>query len=120
MVMATPIDPDARTRHAQRVRDGQVAFNGGKFFEAHEIWEEVWRELVGHERVAVQGLIQIAAALHHLRQGRSAPALRLIHKGARKLSLNACPELLADLRVDALVRALARLLADLRARQATT
>ncbi len=118
--MPDPIDSDARTRHAQRVREGQVAFNCGKFFEAHEIWEELWRDLVGRERVAVQGLIQIAAALHHLQQGRSAPAVRLIDKGARKVSQNPCPELLADLRVDALVRALARLVADLGARQAVT
>ena len=48
----------------QRLEQGRVAFNRGEYFEAHELWEDVWRELAGAERIFVQGLIQIAAGLH--------------------------------------------------------
>ena len=82
---------------------------------AHERWEEVWLELKGTERLAVQGLIQIAAGLHHLKEGRGEPAARLLTKGAMKLSPDgATTELLAELRVTGLIRDVARLLADLR------
>jgi uncharacterized protein len=101
---------------AERIRQGQIAFNRGEFFVAHERWEEVWLELRGAERLVVQGLIQVAAGLHHLREGRSPPAARLLEKGVMKLSpREPTTELLAGLRIDALVRDVARLLADLRA-----
>ena len=37
---------------------GVLLFNGGCFFEAHEVWEDVWAESHGDERRLVQGLIQ--------------------------------------------------------------
>lgn len=83
---------------------------------AHERWEEVWLELKGTERLAVQGLIQIAAGLHHLKECRGEPAARLLKKGAMKLSRDgSTTELLAGLRLTVLLRDVARLLADLRA-----
>ena len=36
-----------------------------------ERWEDEWREHHGTERKLVQGLIQIAAGLHHLQQQRA-------------------------------------------------
>jgi hypothetical protein len=59
---------------SQRLEQGRVAFNRGEYFEAHELWEDAWRELAGAERIFVQGLIQIAAGLHHLQQRRPLPA----------------------------------------------
>ena len=108
--------PHDRLRQAERVRQGQIAFNRGEFFVAHERWEEVWLELKGTERLAVQGLIQIAAGLHHLQEGRRGPAARLLEKGVSKLPpADSTTELLVGLRIDALIRDVARLLADLRA-----
>jgi len=69
-----------------RLAPGRAAFNRGEFFAAHELWEEVWRGLAGDERVLAQGLIQIAAGLHHLQRGRPRPAARLLARGASKLS----------------------------------
>ncbi len=40
-------------------------FNEKKFFDAHEVWEEVWRAAPDREKQVLQGLIQIAVALHH-------------------------------------------------------
>lgn len=68
-----------------RLRAGRAAFERGEFFEAHERWEDVWRELLGEDRRFVQGLIQIAAGRHHLRHGRSRPGARLLAKGVEKI-----------------------------------
>jgi predicted metal-dependent hydrolase len=114
--MSEPPPPFDRLRQAEWIRQGQIAFNRGEFFVAHERWEEVWQELNGTERLAVQGLIQIAAALHHLKEGRRDPAARLLEKGVMKLSANQLStELLAGLRITALIQDVARVVADLRA-----
>jgi predicted metal-dependent hydrolase len=102
-------DPDS---WLEALRQGRSAFNRGEFFDAHERWEEAWHQLVGPPRVMVQGLIQIAAGLHHLQQGRPRPGVRLLAKGLEKLR-GGSPMLLADLRVDSLSGAVARLLAEL-------
>jgi uncharacterized protein len=99
---------------ASRLELGRAAFNRGEYFEAHELWEEVWNELAGAERSFVQGLIQIAAGIHHLGQHRPGPAAGLLGKGLEKIF----PEVPAPLRhlpVEALVRAGERLLAELAA-----
>jgi uncharacterized protein len=89
---------------------GRAAFNRGEFFEAHERWEDVWRLLAGPERTFVQGLIQIAAGLHHLQGGRLAPAARLLRKGLAKLS---GPAASGDLPVAALAQQVGGLIARL-------
>jgi predicted metal-dependent hydrolase len=45
---------------------GVTLFNGGKFWNAHEAWEQVWGRHTADERLFFQGLIQLAAAYHHL------------------------------------------------------
>ena len=82
---------DATAEQRSLLAEGQVAFNRGQFFEAHELWEDAWRTLAGSERLAVQGLIQIAAGLHHLQNGRRRPAARLLAKGIDKLSRGVLP-----------------------------
>lgn len=95
-----------------RLEPGRVAFNRGAYFEAHELWEEVWQGLDGVERIHVQGLIQIAAGLHHLQQRRPRPAAGLLRKGLDKISGAAfAPSI--DLHVKELARDVARLLAEL-------
>ena len=62
----------------------------------------------------MQGLIQIAAGLHHLEQRRPGPAAGLLRKGLEKIS-RGVPAPFAHLRVEALARAGDRLLAELAA-----
>jgi predicted metal-dependent hydrolase len=64
---------------------GLAAFCDGRFFEAHEDWEKVWRRASGNERRWLQGLIQLAAAGVHLRKGRPGPARKLLVSGIEKL-----------------------------------
>src|SRR5262245_17599079 len=41
-------------------------FNDGRYFEAHEAWEDLWRQTSGPAKRFYQGLIQAAVGLHHL------------------------------------------------------
>ncbi len=60
-----------------RWREGARLFNAGHCFESHEVWEALWHELGGPERDLLKGLIQLAAAYHHLGRGNSNGAQRL-------------------------------------------
>jgi len=60
---------------------GILFFNRRDFFEAHEVWEEVWTESSGPERRFYQGLIQAAVALHHFRNGNVRGATKLYRTG---------------------------------------
>lgn len=64
---------------------GVDLFNHGYPWEAHEVWEGMWRQApVGHAlRPMLQGLIQLAAAVVHARAGRPAP--RLVQAAGRRL-----------------------------------
>ena len=61
---------------------GIVLFNRGDFFEAHEVWEDVWLETVGHERLLLQGLIQIAAGYLKAESGNHGATIKLLSKGS--------------------------------------
>lgn len=49
-----------------RFYKGISLFNQEDFFEAHEVWEELWHDTVGPDRDFFQGLIQVTSAMHHL------------------------------------------------------
>jgi predicted metal-dependent hydrolase len=74
------------TDDSHELEPGRAAFNRGEYFLAHELWERVWRESAGDDRLHVQGLIQIAAGLHHLQEHRTRRAAGLLRKGLEKLS----------------------------------
>ena len=66
---------------------GARLFDDGRYWDAHEAWEERWRvETDERERKFVQALIQIAAALHkrHVTKDEAATA-RLFAKALAKL-----------------------------------
>lgn len=68
---------------------GCTHFNAGEYFEAHEVWEDLWNEASGARHAFLQGLIQVAVALHHAHNGNwsgtrklFASALGYLEKGA--------------------------------------
>jgi hypothetical protein len=61
-------------------------FNVGEFFEAHEVWEDIWRPSRNVKREFFQGLIQCAVALEHLRRGNGRGARRLYDSYLRHFS----------------------------------
>jgi len=66
-------------------RRGIELFNLGEFFEAHEALEDVWRAAPPAEKKFLQGLIQVAVALHHHSTGNLVGARSLLARGARNL-----------------------------------
>ena len=42
----------------ERYQVGIRHFNAREFYDAHEVWEDVWRESHGMEKRFLQGLIQ--------------------------------------------------------------
>lgn len=70
---------------AGRFTAGIEHFNAGCFFEAHEIWEEIWTEEVGEWKRFLQGLIQAAAACHKSEIGVPGGARKLVESSLRIL-----------------------------------
>jgi hypothetical protein len=63
-----------------------LLFDAGLFFEVHEVLEAEWLTLADPERAAVQGLIQIAVALHHLAHANPRGATSLFAAGRARLA----------------------------------
>lgn len=78
-------EEDAR-EHPYLAR-GVALFRDDYAWEAHEVWEELWRALPrGAVRTYVQGLIQCAAAVVTLQRGNDAACAKLLDRAQRKLS----------------------------------
>ncbi len=77
------------------------AFNREDFFEAHELWEQIWTQAEPPERTFLQALIHFAVGYHHVRRGNTAGGLRQLNKGLSKVAAGSA--LRRRLRTDALV-----------------
>ncbi len=60
-----------RADRAGFVRTGVALYNAGRYWEAHEALEAVWRDSRGTARPLWQGLIQAAAAMLHRERGNA-------------------------------------------------
>ena len=58
---------------------GIDAFNGRKFYDAHEYWEELWLDYKLEDATFIQGLIQLSVSYFHYSNGNL--------KGARSMVL---------------------------------
>ena len=54
------------TQEKQLFQKGMQAFNGRRFYAAHEYWEELWLEHKLEDANFIQGLIQLAVSYFHL------------------------------------------------------
>ena len=69
-----------------RLRAGVEHFNAGRFFEAHEAWEEIWRSRTPEPRELFRGLIQIAVGLYHfVERSKPGPARRVLARGLARV-----------------------------------
>ncbi len=73
--------PDFRTYFLEGIHH----FNSREFWEAHESWETLWLVAESEIEQFLQGLIQIAAAYHHVRRGTYRGAARLFTAGLKRL-----------------------------------
>ena len=67
---------------------GIALFNHAKFFEAHEVLEDIWRPMDASDtdRICMQGIVQVAVALHHQSTGNRTGALSVMRRAARNLA----------------------------------
>lgn len=74
--------PDFETSYLR----GIELFNEGAFWHAHEAWEELWLVAESDVHQYLQGLIQLAAAYHHVQKGTISGAARLFDAALVRLS----------------------------------
>jgi uncharacterized protein len=61
-------------------------FNSRQWFECHETLEDLWIGEEGEVRDLFQGVLQVAVALHHWRNGNYGGAVILFNGGVKLLS----------------------------------
>jgi predicted metal-dependent hydrolase len=71
--------PDAYKAGLEHIR-------AGRYFEAHEELELVWRAAAPEERDFYQGLVHVAGARYQAGRGRPVATGRQLEKAARRLS----------------------------------
>ena len=91
---------------AARFIEGIKLFNSAEFFEAHEVLEDVWRGAPAAEKRFLQGLIQVAVALHHHSKENRVGARSLLARARRNLS--GYPDEFGGINLKPLMESLAR------------
>jgi uncharacterized protein len=66
-------------------RKGIDLFNRRRFYECHEVLEELWTGARQPERWFLQSLIHFAVGFHHHQHANNAGASRQLAKGLRKI-----------------------------------
>jgi uncharacterized protein len=108
----TRLDSHQRNRLYQK---GLEAFNSAHFYQAHELWEEVWLETLNPDKKFLQGLIQVAAAFHHHSRANLQGTRNLLREGL--LKLECFPEVHGGLEIAPLRETVREWLADLDAKE---
>jgi predicted metal-dependent hydrolase len=65
---------------------GIEQFNQQRYFDSHEVWEDLWIDETGPSRLFYKGLIQAAVALYHLARGNLHGADKLLEGSQRYLA----------------------------------
>jgi predicted metal-dependent hydrolase len=79
-VSAEPLPPYDAVLEARRL------LSIGRPFFAHEVLEASWKSAPSTERDLWQGLAQVCVGLTHLQRGNDVGAVRLLERGANRLS----------------------------------
>ena len=86
VVTLRSIDTRVSTRaNDETLRAGIELFNQERFWEAHEVLEEIWHPAKGVERDVIQGLILTAAALVHYQKNEKAVCISILGRARDKL-----------------------------------
>lgn len=67
-------------------REGIRLFNARDYYEAHEVWEDLWKQVGGSAADFYKGLIQMAVATLHWERGNVAGARKLYRTARGYLS----------------------------------
>jgi hypothetical protein len=72
--------------HCETIKEGIRLYNQRKYWECHEELEHHWLEAMGdNARNVYWAVIQVAASLHHLRDGNMAGAQGMLQKALDKI-----------------------------------
>jgi hypothetical protein len=104
---------DGPAHEARIFVQGIHLFNDRQWFEAHEVWEDIWRESEGTTKLFYQGLIQCAVVLVHLQRGNPRGALAVFETARRKF--RQLPPSFGGLDLRAFEQAMSQLLAPVAA-----
>jgi predicted metal-dependent hydrolase len=107
------VDEPARFSLDEGLAAGARLFNAGKYFEAHEVWEDIWRPHRTPERDFFRGLINLAVAMNKMREESPNGVVRLLERADGMLASFAPKH--RGLDVDALRKEMAALGAQARA-----
>ena len=74
--------------HDQDLNRGLDLFNRRRFFDAHEVLEDIWRALprTSAAKKHLQGLVQLAVAFHHESRGNLRGTRSVLDRALRNLS----------------------------------
>jgi predicted metal-dependent hydrolase len=78
-------DPSLKTLQPSLRLKAIEEFNRGEFTECHDSLEMLWKAEQRPIRQFYQGLLQIGAAFHHLREQHCPPVMMLLERGSRYL-----------------------------------
>jgi len=80
------VQSDARPlTHEPLYLRGIELYRSGRFFECHEVLEELWTPMRGPRRLYLQSLIHFAVAFYHQQRGNPLGAERQLRKALRKI-----------------------------------
>jgi predicted metal-dependent hydrolase len=65
--------------------DGITLFNEHEYFEAHEVWEDIWHMAFGLKHEFYQGMIQCSVALEHYRRSNPRGVVSLYQSYTRHM-----------------------------------
>ena len=65
---------------------GLALFNRGFYFECHDVWEEIWGDAKGKNKIFYQALIMSAVSLYHFGNENLEGALSCLQKAERQFS----------------------------------
>lgn len=67
-------------------REGIDLFNAERYYDCHEVFEEIWTDSQAPDRRFLQALIHFAVGFHHHGRGNATGAVRQLRKGLKKIS----------------------------------
>jgi len=68
-----------------RIAEGLALVRDGRGFDAHELFEELWRAAPPSERDLYQGLVHVAVATYQEQRGNEVGRRRQLEKAGRRL-----------------------------------
>ena len=60
-------------------------FNNHEWYDAHDVFEEIWHSVDGDERQVIQGILQVSVSQFHLSKGNLNGATILLGEGLGRI-----------------------------------